>query len=98
MRVPNYADGRHREINQTTLSSRGILRVVHEHVVAPAERCKQELLRWLATCTHLRRLAIDNWRDLDMKLVEAQEGRRVLDRLVGYEVSNVAFRVAIPAA
>jgi DNA topoisomerase-1 len=36
--------------------------------------------------------AIDNWRDLDMKLVEAQEGRRVLDRLVGYEVSNVTFR------
>jgi DNA topoisomerase-1 len=36
--------------------------------------------------------AIDNWRDLDMKLVEAQEGRRILDRLVGYEVSNVAFR------
>jgi DNA topoisomerase I len=27
--------------------------------------------------------AIENWRDLDMKLVEAQEGRRVLDRLVG---------------
>ena len=36
--------------------------------------------------------AIANWRGLDMKLVEAQEGRRVLDRLVGYEVSNVAFR------
>jgi len=36
--------------------------------------------------------AIANWRDLDMKLVEAQEGRRILDRLVGYEVSNVAFR------
>jgi DNA topoisomerase-1 len=36
--------------------------------------------------------AVDNWRNLDMKLVEAQEGRRVLDRLVGYEVSNVAFR------
>src|SRR5437773_4061873 len=34
--------------------------------------------------------AVDNWRNLDMKLVEAQEGRRVLDRLVGYEVSNVA--------
>ena len=27
-----------------------------------------------------------------MKLVEAQEGRRILDRLVGYEVSTVAFR------
>ncbi|HEY3670609.1 MAG TPA: type I DNA topoisomerase, partial [Acidimicrobiia bacterium] len=36
--------------------------------------------------------ALENWRDLDMKLVEAQEGRRILDRLVGYEVSNVAFR------
>jgi DNA topoisomerase-1 len=36
--------------------------------------------------------AIDNWRELDMKLVEAQEGRRVLDRLVGYEVSKVTFR------
>jgi DNA topoisomerase-1 len=36
--------------------------------------------------------AIEHWRELDMKLVEAQEGRRVLDRLVGYEVSNVAFR------
>ncbi len=36
--------------------------------------------------------AIENWRELDMKLVEAQEGRRVLDRLVGYEVSNVTFR------
>ena len=36
--------------------------------------------------------AIDNWRDLDMKLVEAQEGRRTLDRLYGFEVSNVAFR------
>ena len=36
--------------------------------------------------------AIENWRELDMKLVEAQEGRRILDRLVGYEVSSVAFR------
>ena len=36
--------------------------------------------------------AIENWRDLDMKLVEAQEGRRTLDRLYGFEVSNVAFR------
>ena len=36
--------------------------------------------------------AIDNSRDLDMKLVEAQEGRRILDRLVGYEVSPVLWR------
>ncbi len=36
--------------------------------------------------------AIDNPRTLDLKLVEAQEGRRVLDRLVGYEVSPVLWR------
>ncbi len=36
--------------------------------------------------------ALDSPRDLDMKLVEAQEGRRVLDRLVGYEVSPVLWR------
>jgi DNA topoisomerase-1 len=38
--------------------------------------------------------AIENWRDLDMKLVEAQEGRRILDRLFGYEMSLVARRRA----
>ncbi len=36
--------------------------------------------------------AIANPRDLDMRLVEAQEGRRTLDRLVGYEVSPVLWR------
>ncbi len=36
--------------------------------------------------------AIEHPRDLDMKLVESQEGRRVLDRLVGYEVSPVLWR------
>ncbi len=36
--------------------------------------------------------AISHPRELDMKLVEAQEGRRVLDRLVGYEVSPVLWR------
>ena len=36
--------------------------------------------------------AIANPRELDMKLVEAQEGRRALDRLVGYEVSPVLWR------
>src|SRR5438067_12160915 len=36
--------------------------------------------------------AIANPRELDMRLVEAQEGRRTLDRLVGYEVSPVLWR------
>jgi DNA topoisomerase-1 len=39
------------------------------------------------------REALDNPRELDMKLVEAQEGRRVLDRLVGWETSPVLWRV-----
>jgi DNA topoisomerase-1 len=38
--------------------------------------------------------AIANSRSLDMKLVEAQEGRRILDRLFGYEMSLVMRRRA----
>lgn len=38
--------------------------------------------------------AIADSRELDMKLVEAQEGRRILDRLFGYEMSLVARRRA----
>lgn len=36
--------------------------------------------------------AVNETRDLDTHLVDAQEGRRFLDRLVGYEVSPVLWR------
>jgi len=39
------------------------------------------------------REALANPRELDMKLVEAQEGRRKLDRIVGWETSPVLWRV-----
>ena len=40
--------------------------------------------------------AIENPRDIDMNLVDAQQARRVLDRLVGFELSPVLWRKIQP--
>jgi DNA topoisomerase-1 len=41
--------------------------------------------------------AIDNPRDIDVDLVNAQQARRVLDRLVGFELSPVLWRKVKPS-
>src|SRR3954447_25922545 len=40
--------------------------------------------------------AVANWRDVDYGLVDAQESRRIVDRLFGYPISEVCWRKIRP--
>ncbi|MBN2480879.1 MAG: type I DNA topoisomerase, partial [Bacteroidales bacterium] len=41
--------------------------------------------------------AIENYREIDRNLVDAQQARRVLDRIVGFEISPVLWRKVRPS-
>jgi DNA topoisomerase-1 len=64
----------------------------HLAQILDVDPAKLQRLTFHEITEHAIKHALENPRSLDMRLVDAQQARRVLDRLVGYELSPLLWR------